>query len=323
MKRSRKARIAALLSIGAIGAGAAGFGATYAAFSEQTSATGNVVTAAPDFRGPNVTAVAISKTSGTTLGAIRPGNSYRVFANLSDVGSPASGISVVTANVSTVTSGQIAVPLVAGSYTAGGQSFNYRSATLNPNGGIANGTYAFSVSATDIALNASSANGSVSVDNSGPTATNIQTTNGSTAGRPEVGDTITFTFSEAMDPDSILPGWNGSALTVLAGFQHAGGATGDQFQVWNTAFDTQARFGTVTMGRTDFTTGQLGFLASTMTMTGNTITVTLGGSISGTVTTVGGTGNMRWTPSNAALDAAGNAMSTTALNEPGTADRDF
>lgn len=321
MRPSRRTRIAAVAAVGAIGAGAAGLGATHAAFSEQTGTAGNVIAAAPDFRGPNISALAIGKTSGTTIGSIRPGNSYRVYANVADVGSPASGISVVTADVSNVTTGQVAVPMTAGTYTAGGQSFNYRSGTLTPSGGIADGTYPFSVSAIDVALNSTLANGSVSIDTTGPTATDVQATNGTIAGRPQVGDTITFTFSEAMDPASIMPGWDGSPLTVISGFQHVTAA--DQFQVWNTAFNTQARFGTVSMGRTDFTTGQLGFLSSTMTMTGSTVTVTLGGSIVGTVTTVGGPGTMRWTPSATATDAAGNAMSTTALNEPGSADRDF
>ena len=321
MKRSRRNRLAALLGLGAIAAGAAGMGATYAAFSEQTGTASNVVTAAPDFRGPTIAPFGIGKTSGTTLGSIRAGNSYRVYANVSDVGSPASGIQVVTANVSNITTGQVAVPLSAGSYSAGGQSFNYRSNTLTANVGLPNGSYAFTVRAMDIALNSTTVSGSVSVDNSGATATNIQTTNGSIAGRPQVGDTITFTFSEPMDPDSLLPGWNGSTTNVLSGFQDASG--GDQFQVWNTDFDTQVRLGTVSMGRTDFTTSQLGFLTSTMTLSGNVLTVTLGGTVYGTVTTVGGTGTMRWTPSASAQDVAGNAMSTTALNEPGTADRDF
>ena len=322
MKRSRKARIAALLSIGAIGAGAAGFGATYAAFSEQTGATGNVVTAAPDFRGPNITAVAIGNASGTTIASLKQGNSYRVYANMSDPGSPPSGVNSVTADVSSVTAGQTAVPLSGGSYTAGGQSFNYRSGTLTGNATLPSGPRYFTVTATDVAQNTATANGSVTIDNSGPTATNIQASGG-VAGRPEAGDRITFTFSEAMDPDSILPGWNGSAVTVIARFQNGGGAAGDQFQVWNTNEDTQVRLGTVTMGRTDFTANQLYFLSSTMALSGNTLTVTLGGEVQGTVTTVGGTGTMRWTPSALATDAAGNAMSTTALNEPGAADRDF
>ncbi len=53
--------------------------------------------------------------------------------------------------------------------------------------------------------------GSVTLDNTVPTASDIQTANnGSIVGRAETGDTITYTFSEAMDPSSILSGWTGA-----------------------------------------------------------------------------------------------------------------
>jgi hypothetical protein len=244
-----------------------------------------------------------------------------VYANATDLGTPPSGITTVVANVSSFDTGQAAVALTAGSWTVNGQTFNYRSAQLTANTGLANGTRAYTVTATDGAANVTVANGTVTIDGAVPSATNVQTTNVGTAGRPEVGDSLTLTFSEPMDPNSIMPGWDGSALTVAAGFVN--NTTADQFQVWDTGLTTQARFGTIALGRTDFTTGNLGFMGSTMTMSGNTVTITLGGTVQGAVTTAAGTGTMRWTPSNLATDVAGNAMSTTALNESGTADRDF
>jgi hypothetical protein len=321
MSRSLKARWTALAAVLVAAIAVASVGVTHAAFSGQTQVAGNVITAAPDFRGPNVSQVAVGKSTGGAFGSIRSGASYYVYANVTDVGSPASGVSTVIANVSSFDTGQVAVPLNSGSWTVNGQTFNRRSAMLTANTGMANGTRNYTVTATDVALNVTLANGSVTIDGTTPSATDVQTTNVGTAGRPEVGDSMTLTFSESMDPNSIMPGWDGSALTVIAGFQNAAG--GDQFQVWNTDFDTQARFGTISMGRTDFTTNQLGFLESTMTMSGNTVTITLGGQVYGPVTTVGGTGTMRWTPSNQAIDVAGNAMSTTARNETGSADRDF
>ena len=63
---------------------------------------------------------------------------------------------------------------------------------------------------------------------------------------------------------------------------------------------------------------------ATMTMTGNTVTVTIGTLISGTIRTgVATTANMIWNPSTAATDAVGNAAQATATTEGGGVDRDF
>src|SRR5687768_3979484 len=114
-------------------------GVTQGAFAGQTSANGNIITAVPDFRGPTISRVAVGKSTGSaTTGAIRPSATYRVYANVTDVGTPPSGTSSVTADVSTLTVGQTAVPLVAGSYTAGGQTYTYRSAVLTA-GALPNG----------------------------------------------------------------------------------------------------------------------------------------------------------------------------------------
>jgi hypothetical protein len=72
---------------------------------------------------------------------------FRVYASVPDYGSPPSGISSVTANLSAVSSGATAVPLTAGSYTVGGLSYNYRSDPLRV--AVATGSYAFSVTSVD------------------------------------------------------------------------------------------------------------------------------------------------------------------------------
>lgn len=63
---------------------------------------------------------------------------------------------------------------------------------------------------------------------------------------------------------------------------------------------------------------------ATMTMTGNTVTVTIGTLISGTIRTgVATTPNMIWNPSTAATDVVGNPAAATAVTETGALDRDF
>ena len=58
-------------------------------------------------------------------------------------------------------------------------------------------------------------------------------------------------------------------------------------------------------------------------LNGNQIVITVGAIASGTTLTPTGNVTMRWAPSNAVRDLAGNAGSTATVNESGTADRDF
>jgi hypothetical protein len=294
-------------------------GGTHGAFAGETDEGVNVITAMPDFRGPTVSPVAIGKDSGGATGYLRTGATYRVYAQVTDVGTPPSGTATVVADVSNVTAGQVAVPLVAGSYTAGGVSYNYRSAVLTA-GTLATGPQTFSVTATDAAANVTQAGGSVMGDNTAPAASNISASGG-IAGRPEVGDVLTLTTTDTLDPHSLLANWTGAATTVQVRFVNQGG--GDRLQVWDSIGLTQIPFGTINLGRTDFTTAALAFNGSTMTQSGTSINITLGAPVVGVQTTVAGTGNMGWNPSATATDRAGNAMTTGNFGEPAPVDIDF
>jgi hypothetical protein len=297
----------------------AAVGVTQGAFAGQTNEALNSITAMPDFRGPTVSRTAIGKSTGFATDFIRTGATYRVYANVTDVGTPPSGTATVTANVSSVTAGQLAAPLTAGSYTAGGVSYNYRSAVLTA-GALPNGTQPFAVTATDVAGNTTTAGDFVTVDSTAPAPTNISASGG-IAGRPEVGDVLTLSTGETLDSFRLLANWTGAATTVQVRFVQQGG--GDRLQVWDSAGTTQVPLGTINLNRNDFTTGTLSFNGSTMTQASGVITVVLGGPVVGTVTTVGGTGTMVWTPSATATDLAGNAISTAAFNEPAPVDTDF
>lgn len=159
------------------------------------------------------------------------------------------------------------------------------------------------------------------VDNTAPRATDIQTANvtGGTAGKPEAGDTVTYTFSEStINPSSILSGWTGTSQAVTVRFSNA---NPDLLTVWNSANTAQLPLGTVAAS-TGYVTAATTFTGSTMVKSGNTITITLGTPSTATAT---GTANttLQWTPSATLTDLAGNPMTTTAVNETGTADKDF
>ncbi len=316
MTRARRAKWTALVAVAALSMASATIGGTHGAFAGQTSAGANIITAMPDFRGPTISRTAIGKnTGGNPVGAtgyLKPSATYRIYAQVTDVGTPPSGTATVIANVSNVTAGQSAVALTAGSYTAGGQTYNYRSAVLT-SGALGNGPHNFSVTATDVAANVSNLNNTVTIDNVVPAPTNIAA-GGGIAGRPETGDVLTLTTNDTLDTFSLLANWTGSATTVQVRFLNQGG--GDRLQVWDSAGTTQVPFGTINLGRNDFTTSTLAFNGSTMSQNNGVITITLGAPIVGTVTTVGAGANMTWTPSATATDRAGNAMGTGAFTEP-------
>jgi hypothetical protein len=294
-------------------------GVTFSAFTSKADNTGNLISAAPDWKGPTVSG-GIATATGV-LGQIKQGDSVYLYLNVNDLGNPASGVASVSGSTTVPGYGTITLPLTAGSYTLRGTTYNYRSAAQPLPPVFAEQTLPITVTATDNAGNTTNQSLSVDVDNTAPTATDIQTANktGGQAGKAEQGDTITYTFSEAMDPYSIINLWDGTARNVTLRLND-GGAGNDTVTVLNGA--TQIPLGSVNLGNTGYVTATRDFTNSTMTRSGSTIVITLG-TPSGATGTVAGTANMIWTPSATATDESGNAMSTTPRTETGTVDRDF
>jgi hypothetical protein len=302
---------------------------TLAAFSGIANSPGNRVSAAPDFRAPTVNSSVIAKSSGGTPGFVKQGGTYHVYANVSDAGNPASGVGTVTADVSSLTTGQTAASLASGSFSVGGVSYGFRSSLLTANGSLSPGAKPYSVAASDNASNSGSQGGfSVVVDNTSPAGSDVQTANGgATAGTAEPGDTLTYTFTEPIDAASVLSGWTGSSTNVVVRLLNGGvlPATADTIQIWNSANSAQLPLGVITLpsgtyvgglSGTDSATFGASGTASTMTMSGSTITITLGTAGGSQAATAGVlAGAMSWVPSATATDRAGNASSTATVTE--------
>jgi hypothetical protein len=275
---------------------------------------------------PAVSSTVISKTTPYLPGFIRQGGTYYVYANVSDGGCAPSGIATVRANVATITTGQTAVPLVAGSYTVGGVTYTYRSASITANAALAAGAKAYTITSTDNAANSQTQSGySVTVDNTRPTGSTIQTANGgATPGKPEAGDSVTYTYSEAIDPQTVLAGWTGASTNVVVRITQNGG--GDVLTIRNAANTAQLPIGSVDLVGTAYVTANRDFgatgTASTMVLSGATITITLG-TASGATGTQATTGTMAWTPTTTVTDLAGNTCMTTVATETGAADVEF
>lgn len=271
---------------------------------------------------PVVSAAAIQKSEGGVAGYIRPSGTYRVYAAIGD---PGSAITTATTNVSTITAGAAASALTVGTWTIAGVTYNYRSAQLTAGNALTAGPRSFTVTATDsFAHTATSAPFSVTVDTTRPTGSSLTTTNhaGGIVGKAETADTINFVYIEPIDSNSVIAGWDGTAMTVTLRLLNAGGGGGDRVQIWDAANTTQLPLGIVRLGATGYTATTVNFTNSTMTISGNTVTVVLG-TPSGVVGNAVVTSNTRWNPSTVATDRAGNTCRNTAVNEPVPADPEF
>jgi len=297
------------LSLVALAACVLTVGISGASFTDTTQ-NPQTISADADFLPPTASASVIGKTQGGVPGYVKKSGTYYVYANVSDSGNPASGIASVKANVSALTSGQTAVALAAGSYSAGGVSYNYRSAQLTAASTLSAGSKAYSLALTDQAGNSGSQSFSVTADNGPFAAAEIGTENhsGGTAGKAEKGDTVTYTFNKAVDPASIVSGWDGSGTKSVT-VSIADSASNDALTV------SGATIGSVALGGNFTTSGKTTtFTSSTLSVSGETVTVVLGTDSAGNAKSETSKTKPVWTPSTSNYDPAANACSSATVS---------
>jgi hypothetical protein len=262
--------------------------------------------AAADWVPPTAEASVIAKSQGGVAGYIKKSGTYYVYAKVADPGNPPSGISSVKANVNSITSGQTAVSLVAGSYSVGGVSYNYRSAQLTAGSSLSAGTKTYTLSLTDVAANTESQSFSVKVDNGPFKGNGFEAANysGGTEGKPEKGDTVEFEFNKEPDPASIVSGWSGEGTKTVT-VSIADSSENDSLSI------SGATTGTVAL-KGDFTSSTATFSGSTISLSGSTVTIVLG-TASGSVKTDADKSKAVWTPSSSIYDVAANASSTSTV----------
>jgi hypothetical protein len=196
--------------------------------------------------------------------------------------------------------------------------------------GVADGSYDVRAIATDVAglQTTSAAVNARIVDNSStPTGTDVQTANGgATAGKAEVSDSITFTFSEPIAPASILSGWDGTSTSVVVRIDDFTTTPFDRLTVWNSTDAAQTALTAANGVRLggDYVPASGVKFNATMVMSGSTVTVTFTSVRSGGVNaTAALNGTMQWSPSASATDLAGHAVGTGVVNETGVSDKEF
>jgi hypothetical protein len=186
---------------------------------------------------------------------------------------------------------------------------------------LAQGTYTAVVTQTDTSGNTGTSNANTfTIDTTAPTATIIAATNkaGGTAGKIESGDTLTYTYSEAVTPASVWTGWSGASTAVHIKFTSSGN---DTITVLTTGNVASINLGSVPTNG-DYVTTTTTFNATiAMSADGASVIVTLG-TPSNVSSSASPGRNMSWTPSASVKDLAGNAASTTAYSETNS-DVDF
>jgi hypothetical protein len=202
--------------------------------------------------------------------------------------------------------------------------YNYRSATRTAINPMANGTRTYSFTMSDVAVPVHSQTQTgfpVVIDNTAPAPVNFTSTNrpGGVIGRPEQGDSITYTWNSPIDPESLITGWDGgSPATVTVRIRNAG--NNDRARLPG-ATNNNLNFGQVFLQQ-NYVPATRTFAGSTITLLGNSVTIVLG-TASGTVNTVTVASPTTWQASNGAYDAAGNACTTATITGSGSPRIDF
>lgn len=302
-----RGRVEIALSLAALAACVLTVGFSAAKFTD-TEQNPQTVSAVADFVAPTAGASVIAKTQGGAAGYIEAKGTYYVYASVTESGNPASGIASVKADVSVITSKQTSVPLIAGSYTVGGVSYNYRSAQLTADGSLTAGSKSYALALADSAGNSRSQGFSVTVDNGPFAGSSFATGNvaGGTSGKAEKGDTVTFTFNKAPEPSSIVSGWDGSGTRSVT-VSIADNKNNDTLTVSGATIGSVALQGNYTTKTTTFT-------ESSMSQSGSAVTIVLGTDSTGSASTETGKAKPVWTPSASVFDQAWNACSTANVN---------
>ena len=187
-----------------------------------------------------MSAAAIGKAAGGSVGFVKANGTYYVYASATDSGAPASGIGSVSCQREHGHDG-------ADGGGAGGRQptpqagspTQYRSAQLTAKATLAAGPLAFTVAgnATRLPHSSSAAAFSVTGDNTVPSASDVQATNvaGGTLAMPELNDTLILTYSEVMDWTTILAGWDGTTTNMRLRLVNGGGTTADYVEAYSSS----------------------------------------------------------------------------------------
>lgn len=326
------------LRLGLLGTGLAvgvSGGTTVAAWTSKVDTPAGTVQAIADWVAPTISNVSVVKREGGTPGFVRPGGEFRVCSTLgADSGNPASGLLDFTSDLTGLATTLLAPLLPTTTAAPCPAATNQDSGVRRLPATATTGTRPIAQTARDRAGNSRTETTNVVVDGTAPkqapsgfTTTNVA---GGTAGRPEPGDTISFTFDEPIDPHSVVPGWTGaSPATVYPYLAQAG--NNDTLIVYSAqqAVLPLTNGGGVVLGGNYVLAST--YFNGTMEVAGNALRITLGTvpanagntNLLTNVTTSASTTATQWTAGTTLFDRAGNLHVAARQNEPLPLDTEF
>lgn len=195
--------------------------------------------------------------------------------------------------------------------------------------GVLTGSYDLRVVATDAVGNTTTVTaGGLTLDNTGPTAGDVQAPAQGTAGKLGLNDVATLTFSEKVDPSTLVPGWSGASPVAITARVRDGAvfllSDLDDVLELRTTGGASTGLGTIALHGDFLSSGSLDISATAaLSSGGTTVTVTLGSTSSLLLATSVVPGIMVWTPASTVKDVAGNVLANVSATETGALDIDF
>ena len=204
------------------------------------------------------------------------------------------------------------------------------------------GSYKVVANAVDLAGNALAGNVvTTTVDNTAPAVSALSIPNTGTTGKPEQGDTIVVTFSEAPDLTTMCAGWTGTTIgattnnDVTVTITDGGSSDPDTVAMTVGSCSGGFNFGTIALGESGSATGYItgngsvrfrgtGSAANRSTVAWDSanlrLTIKLGTADpqNGGTAAVGAASRATYTPSSAIKDPAGHAITGTASSPAAT-----
>lgn len=245
------------------------------------------------------------------------GNSYINAAGAASVSIqvvlPASSLATDTVNLSLTDGTHTVSASQAATAGAGTVTFTGLNATTLTDGSVTASAY-ITANTSDIS---STTSATLIKDVVAPSGSDIHGTNGGVLKQIDGGDTVIYTFSEAMDPGSILGSWNGSSTAVTIALTNSG--SNDSVSI------TGANLGVVSTHKNY--AGAAITCPGTMVMSGSTVTVTFPAAASCTPSNKfnanQAASQFTWVPVAAATDHAGNPDGTATVSESGGSQANF
>jgi hypothetical protein len=192
---------------------------------------------------------------------------------------------------------------------------------------LAAGTYTARATQTDTGGNTGSATVTFTVDRTIPQPASIAAANatGGTEGRLDAGDSITYTFNEAIAPASVLSTFAGGSTTAAVQVYLYNAADTDYLTLLDGSGQQNVKLDTYVATNAELVTANVAWPATmTQSADGTAFTITLGAApATGLATTVNPAKNMAWTTKAGPADRAGNAIAATSTVTEADTDIDF